>query len=118
MSYDLRSESDTAGWRLPHEYSAVKNIWNGAIGAYEGTMWIETPRITVAVDGAGTGPKATVYRTFVFARQALAEAVAEEPGIRFGPTVDRLMRTTLVVRSLRTLQEPRVVRRARLGAFP
>lgn len=55
-------------------------------------MWIETPRTTVAVDGGGSGPKATVYRTLVFARQALAEAVAEEPGIRFGPTVDRLMR--------------------------
>lgn len=56
-------------------------------------MWIETPRAVVAVDGAGSGPKATVYRTLVFGRQALAEAVAEEPGIRFGPTVDRLMRT-------------------------
>lgn len=56
-------------------------------------MWIETPRVTVAADGAGATPKATVYRTIVFGRQALAEAVAEEPGIRFGPTVDRLMRT-------------------------
>lgn len=52
-------------------------------------MWIETPRAMVAQDGSGAGPKATVYRTVVFARQALAEAVAEEPGIRFGPTVDR-----------------------------
>lgn len=55
-------------------------------------MWIETPRVTVAADGGGSAPKATVYRTIVFGRQALAEAVAEEPGIRFGPTVDRLMR--------------------------
>lgn len=29
-------------------------------------MWIETPRTVVAVDGGGTGPKATVYRTLVF----------------------------------------------------
>lgn len=92
VSFDLRSESDTSAWRPPHEYSAAGNIWNGAIGSYEGVMWIETPRTTVAVDGAGTGPKATVHRTLVFARQALAEACAEEPGIRFGPTVDRLMR--------------------------
>lgn len=33
VSFDLRSESDTAAWRPPHEYSAAKNIWNGAIGA-------------------------------------------------------------------------------------
>lgn len=92
VSFDLRSESDLAAWRPPHEYSAAGNIWNGAIGAYEGTMWIETPRTVSAQDGAGTTTKTTVHRTLVFARQALAEAVAEEPGIRFGPTVDRLMR--------------------------
>lgn len=92
VSYDLRRESNPAGWRPPHEYSAAQNIWNGAIGAYEGVMWIETPRTKVALDGAGGSVKATVHRTLVFGRQALAEAVAEEPGIRFGPTVDRLMR--------------------------
>jgi N4-gp56 family major capsid protein len=92
VSFDLRSESDAAAWRPPHEYVSNGNIWNGAIGAYEGTMWIETPRTVFAQDGAGAGTKATVHRTLVFARQALAEAVAEEPGIRFGPTVDRLMR--------------------------
>lgn len=95
-SYDLRSEAGSggniAGWRAPHEYSAVGNIWNGAIGAYEGVMWIESPRVYNAQDGAGAGTKATVYRNLVFGRQALAEAVAEEPGIRFGPTIDSLMR--------------------------
>lgn len=85
-SYDLRSESDAAGWRDPHTHSAAKNIWNGAIGSYEGIMWIETPRVFSAQDGAGASTKATVFRNLVFARQALAEAVAEEPGIRFGPT--------------------------------
>lgn len=92
QSYDLRSETDGAAWRPPHEFSAAANIWNGAIGAYEGNMFIETPRVFFAQDGAGTTTKATVYRALVFGRQALAEAVAEEPGIRFGPVVDRLMR--------------------------
>lgn len=36
VSYDLRSESDPAAWRPPHEYSAAGNIWAGAIGSYEG----------------------------------------------------------------------------------
>jgi N4-gp56 family major capsid protein len=91
-SFDLRSETGADGWREPHSFSSATNIWNGCIGSYEGVAWIESPRVHTAVDGAGTTPKATVYRSLVFARQALAEAVAEEPGIRFGPTVDRLMR--------------------------
>jgi N4-gp56 family major capsid protein len=37
VSYDLRSESNLAAWRPPHEYSSAGNIWAGAIGAYEGT---------------------------------------------------------------------------------
>lgn len=62
------------------------------VGLHPPRVWIETPRVVFAQDGAGTTTKATVYRTTVYARQALAEAVAEEPGIRFGPTVDTLMR--------------------------
>lgn len=91
-SFDLRSETGGDGWRDPHSFSSAGNIWNGAIGAYESVVWIESPRIHTAADGNGTSPKATVYRSLVFGRQALAEAVAEEPGIRFGPTVDSLMR--------------------------
>lgn len=81
-------------------------------------MWIETPRTVVAVDGAGTGPKATVYRTLVFARQALAEAVAEEPGIRFGPTVDRLMRFKSIALTMVSSFIERLVWTARVVAFP
>lgn len=92
VSYDLRSESNSAAWRPPHEYSSAGNIWAGTIGAYEGISWIETPRAYYTNDGAGAGPKTNVFRTLVFGRQALAEAVAEEPHTIVGPVIDKLMR--------------------------
>jgi N4-gp56 family major capsid protein len=91
VSYDLRSESDPAAWRPPHEYSAAKNIWAGAIGSYEGAEYVETPRASQA-DNAGGVP---VYKTLFFGRQALAEAVAEEPHVIVGPVVDKLMRSMI-----------------------
>jgi len=92
VSYDLRSESSGNQWRPPHEYSAAGNIWAGSIGTYEGIEWIETPRAYFTNDGAGTTPKTNVFRTLVFGRQALCEAVAEEPHVVIGPVVDKLMR--------------------------
>lgn len=49
VSYDLRSEAAASGanvWQQPHTYTeaGVGNIWNGEVGVYEGTKWIETPR--------------------------------------------------------------------------
>lgn len=91
VSYDLRSETGTgqATWRTPHEYSAAGNIWGGVVGEYEGIMWVETPRTFSAADG-DTGT--TVQRTLIFGRQAIAEAVAEEPHVLIGPVTDKLMR--------------------------
>jgi N4-gp56 family major capsid protein len=91
VSYDLRSETGTsnATWRTPHEYSAAGNIWGGTIGEYEGVLYVETPRTFFADDG---GTSETVHRSLVFGRQAIAEAVAEEPGVRIGPVTDKLMR--------------------------
>lgn len=91
VSFDLRSETGTsqATWRTPHEYSAAGNIWGGTIGEYEGILYVETPRTFFADDGATSE---TVHRSLVFARQSIAEAVAEEPGVRIGPVVDKLMR--------------------------
>lgn len=54
--------------------------------------WLETPRVYFTNDGQGAGPKTNVYRTLVFGRQALAEAVAEEPHTVVGPVTDKLMR--------------------------
>lgn len=91
VSYDLRSETgaSSANWRPPHEYSSAGNIWGGTIGSYEGVFWTETPRTYYAADGASA---ARVHRTLVFGKQALAEAVAEEPHVIVGPVTDKLMR--------------------------
>lgn len=91
VSFDLRSETGTsqATWRTPHEYSAAGNIWGGTIGEYEGILYVETPRTFFANDGSASE---TVHRSLVFGRQSIAEAVAEEPGVRIGPVVDKLMR--------------------------
>lgn len=89
VSHDLRAETGAGGWRLPHEYNANGNIWKGEIGTYEGAFFIETPRMYNATDGTASEP---VYRTILCGQQALAEAVAEEPSIRFGLVTDKLQR--------------------------
>jgi N4-gp56 family major capsid protein len=55
VSADLRSETGAAAWRDPHVYSAADKIWAGEIGAYEGSFYIETPRMHVDYQGASTG---------------------------------------------------------------
>ncbi len=90
VSHDLRAETGAGGWREAHVYneSGAGNLWPGAIGTYEGAMFVESPRLYNAVDGAS----ARVYRTILAGKQALAEAVAEEPHVVIGPVTDKLMR--------------------------
>lgn len=89
VSHDLRAETGAGGWRLPHEYQANAEIWAGEIGNYEGAYFIESPRMYQATDGSGS---TRVFRTIVAGKQALAEAVAEEPHVVIGPVTDKLMR--------------------------
>lgn len=91
VSHDLRAETGAGGWRIPHEYVAPENLWSGTIGTYEGIYYIESPRLPVATDGASS---AKVYRTVFMGKQALAEAVASEPGLVWGAVVDKLKRFT------------------------
>ncbi|MFJ2650873.1 N4-gp56 family major capsid protein [Streptomyces sp. NPDC087420] len=92
VSHDLRAETGSAGWRDPHNYSAVGNVWSGEIGTYEGAFYVETPRAYNAVD-AGTGDNTVRrFRTYYAGQQALAEAVADEFHIVAGPVVDKLAR--------------------------
>lgn len=91
-SVDLRAATTNADWRTPHAYSAAGNIWGGVIGTYEGATYIETPRVFNAQNGNGSTTPATTYQTLFFGRQAIAEAVAEEPSVVIGPVVDKLMR--------------------------
>jgi len=89
VSHDLRAESGAGGWRLPHEYQANAEIWAGEIGNYEGAYFIESPRMFNTTDGSGS---TRVFRTIVAGKQALAEAVSEEPHVVIGPVTDKLMR--------------------------
>jgi N4-gp56 family major capsid protein len=91
VSHDLRAETGAGGWREAHVYndSGAGQLWPGSIGTYEGAMFVESPRLYNATDGASS---TRVFRTIVAGQQALAEAVAEEPHVIIGPVVDKLMR--------------------------
>lgn len=89
VSHDLRAETAAGNWRLPHEYSQASNIWAGEIGTYEGAYFVESARLYNATDGAASAKN---YRTIVAGKQALAEAVAEEPHVVIGPVTDTLKR--------------------------
>lgn len=89
QSHDLRKETGGAAWRDPHNLQGADSIWQGNIGIYEGAYFTESPRITTALDGASS---AKVYRSLFFGREALAEAVAEEPHTVIGNVTDKLMR--------------------------
>ncbi|HRD41684.1 MAG TPA: N4-gp56 family major capsid protein [Prochlorococcaceae cyanobacterium AMR_MDS_5431] len=89
VSHDLRAETGSGSWRLPHEYQTNENIWAGEIGQFEGAYFIESPRMYNATDGASSR---RVFRTLLAGQQALAEAVAEEPHVVIGNVTDKLMR--------------------------
>ncbi len=59
VSHDLRAETGSGSWRLPHEYNSNDNIWAGEIGQFEGAYFIESPRMTAAKDGADQTALAT-----------------------------------------------------------
>ena len=89
VSFDIRKESTGGGFQDLHKYDATENFWPGFIGTIEGAYFIETPRMYNATDGDSSQ---RVYRTIVVGKQALAEAVAEEPHTIVGPVTDKLMR--------------------------
>lgn len=92
VSHDLRAETGEGGWRQAHAYneSGAGQMWPGAIGTYEGAMFVESPRLYNTLNDAVSPVR--VFTTLVAGKQALAEAVAEEPHVVFGPIVDKLMR--------------------------
>jgi N4-gp56 family major capsid protein len=91
VSHDLRAETGVGGWNDMHKYAetGTGNFWAGSIGTFEGAFFVETPRMYTATDGASS---ATVYRTILAGKQALAEAVAQEPSVVIGPVTDKLLR--------------------------
>lgn len=89
VSHDIRSETTGGGFQDLHKYDASENFWPGFIGTIDGAYFIETPRMYNATDG---DTSARVFRTILVGKQALAEAVAEEPHVVVGPVTDKLMR--------------------------
>lgn len=91
VAHDLRAETGGGSFDDLNKYTErnVDKPLNGIVGVLHGAVFIETPRVPVTPDGAGAGK---VYTTFIVGKQALAEAVAVEPGVVIGPVVDSLMR--------------------------
>ena len=90
VAHDLMLETAAAGWVVPNAYGISQDrIWAGEVGRYKGAYFIESPRLYSATDGASS---AKVYRTIIAGKQALAEAVAEEPHTVIGPVTDKLNR--------------------------
>lgn len=94
VAHDIRAEagSNTA-WREPHIYGDQGAIWAAETGQYEGCFFVETPRATIQTGAGASG--ANVYHTYLFGREALAEAVTEEfHTVIGGVVVDPLLRKT------------------------
>lgn len=89
VAYDFRRETGELGWRYPHNNVSPDNLWLEQVGVFGGVSYIESPRCKVAGDGATAK---SVYRTYLFGSQCLAEVVAVEPHIIIGPVVDSMMR--------------------------
>jgi N4-gp56 family major capsid protein len=91
QAIDLMTDSATANWLLPHQYSAPENIWRGEVGIFEGFRFF-TSNILAA------GTEANTARAFFLGEEALAKAHSEAPGfgpypvVRPGPVTDKLMR--------------------------
>ena len=93
VAHDLRRESGSLGWRVPHEYVDTASIYAGEVGTYEGVRFIESPRCQVTADGGST--TTDLYFSYVLGQGALAEAVAEEfHTVISGTVVDALDRYT------------------------
>lgn len=65
------------------------------VSAINGVVLTLSVATTAAVTSGATvtvTPKTNVFRTILAGKQALAEAVAQEPGVVIGPVTDKLMR--------------------------
>jgi len=89
VSYDLRRQTGDQNWRTPHNYVDTQHIYAGEIGEFEGAYFVESPRLFSATDGATSR---RVFRGYIVGKQALAEAVVEEPHVVMSPVTDHLNR--------------------------
>lgn len=97
VSADFRATTGSfSGWRDAHIYSSPQAIFAGEVGAFEGIVFIETPRAPILLNAGGTNPgtgnASSVYQTLVCGEQALARAAAIDPHVVASPVVDSLRR--------------------------
>jgi N4-gp56 family major capsid protein len=86
VAYDLRLETGTTAWANPHQYVDTAQIYAGEIGSFHGARFVENDRCTTVTSGV------VQYNTYFFGKQAIAEAVAEEPHTVVGLQTDKLKR--------------------------
>ena len=90
VSHDIRAESGNGAWRPPHEYSGPSSIWSANIGSYEGSLFVESPRMPILTDAGASN--ADVYQAITFGKECLAQAIGEDVHVVAGPVVDKLGR--------------------------
>lgn len=86
VAYDFKATTGGTNWSDPHVYSAPEAIFNGVVGAFQGVLWVETPRAPITANvGDGVGGAGTIdaYASLVVGRQALAKAFSAHP--EYGP---------------------------------
>jgi len=78
VSHDLRAETGVGGWNDMHKYAetGTGNFWAGNIGTYEGSFFVETPRMYRGVDGADQTALATTAVTVAGASGGFTLGVA------------------------------------------
>jgi N4-gp56 family major capsid protein len=89
VGYDFKGATGGTNWSDPHMYAAPEAIFNGVVGAFQGVLWIETPRapaVTNAGDGAGGAGNVDAYYSLICGRQALAKAFSAHPEYGALPT--------------------------------
>lgn len=98
VTYDLRSETGSGSWRVPHEYASNMEIWTGEIGNFEGFRFIETDRAPIFADAGSSTTLTDVYATIFTGRECLARAWSMADGngpiprVVVGPVTDTLNR--------------------------
>jgi N4-gp56 family major capsid protein len=97
VSADFRATTGSfSGWRDAHVYASPTALFAGEIGAFEGQVFVETPRASIQLNAGGTNPGTTnassVYISVCVGEQALARAAAIDPHVVGSPIVDTLRR--------------------------
>ncbi|NCW50632.1 MAG: N4-gp56 family major capsid protein, partial [Betaproteobacteria bacterium] len=102
VSHDLRAETGAGAWRDAHIYneSGAGQLWPGAIGVYEGAMYVESPRLySGVVNGVQTYEGATTATTYT---KAAASGASGAFTIVFATAIDSAIQVGYVISGTNT----------------